>query len=224
MLLLWQIGESLAIRPNYLAYFNEAAGGPARGYTHLVDSSADWGQDLPALKTWLDDHATIIDGKPLYLAYFGTADPRSYEINATLLPENHSLDDRSFSRLSSGIYCISATTLQSVYAREIGPWCIDYERNYQSVLADMRRYRKTAADSSARAALMANNGAIPWLKKIKGFERLRFERLCAYLRHRSPNTQVGYSIFVFDLNDDEINRALYGPPAELTQDLCVSGL
>ena len=76
ILFLWQIGESFAIRPNYLAYFNEVAGGPARGYEHLVDSSVDWGQDLPALKRWLDAHPAIVDGKPLYLAYFGTADPR----------------------------------------------------------------------------------------------------------------------------------------------------
>jgi len=69
----------------------------------------------------------------------------------------------------------------------------------------------------------ANDGAIPELKKIREFERLRFERLCAYLRHRSPIAQVGYSIFVFDLNDQEINRAIYGPPAELRQNVSVAG-
>ncbi len=52
--LIWQIIESFSIRPDYLAYFNQVAGGPANGYHHLVDSSLDWGQDLPALKTWLD--------------------------------------------------------------------------------------------------------------------------------------------------------------------------
>jgi Dolichyl-phosphate-mannose-protein mannosyltransferase len=223
MLLFWQIGESLAIRPNYLAYFNEVAGGPARGYRHLVDSSVDWGQDLPALKTWLDQHGAIVDGKPLYLAYFGTADPRSYEINATLLPENHSPNARTFAHLTGGVYCISATTLQSAYAKEIGPWCKDYEQRYRSALSEMQRYHGTASDPASRAALIANDGAIPWLKKIKEFERLRFERLCAYLRHRSPTAQVDYSIFVFDLSNDEIKSALYGPPAELTQDICVSG-
>src|SRR5262249_21373214 len=76
ILLLWQIGESIAISPNYLAYFNEIAGGPSRGYDRLVDSSLDWGQDLPALKCWIENHATIVHGKALYLAYFGTADPR----------------------------------------------------------------------------------------------------------------------------------------------------
>ena len=224
ILFLWQIGESFAIRPNYLAYFNEVAGGPARGYEHLVDSSVDWGQDLPALKRWLDAHPAIVDGKPLYLAYFGTADPCAYGINATLLAQNSSANERNFAHLTCGAYCISATTLQSVYAKEIGPWCADYERRYRSAVAEMQRYRTTPSDPSARVAQIAHDDAISWPKKIKEFERLRLERLCAYLRHRRPTAQVGYSIFVFDLNEDEINRALYGPPAELSPGIRVSGL
>src|SRR5205814_2137227 len=103
ILFLWQISESFAIRPNYLAYFNEVAGGPSRGYQHLVDSSLDWGQDLPALKAWLDDHHAMIDRKPLYLAYFGTADPRSYEINAKFIsPEGKTSRDQTFERLNGG--------------------------------------------------------------------------------------------------------------------------
>jgi hypothetical protein len=223
VLVLWQIGESFAIRPNYLAYFNEAAGGPGRGYKHLVDSSLDWGQDLPALKTWLDEHPAIVDRKPLYLAYFGTADPRAYEIDAKSISPGKPSRDQTFERLNGGIYCVSATTLQSVYALELGPWCTAYEQSYQTALAEMRRYRKTAPDPSARVSLIANEGALPWQKKIKDFERLRFERLCAYLRHRSPAAQIGYSIFVFDLSDDEINHALYGPPAELSPEICVTG-
>jgi len=223
IILFWQIAESLAIRPNYLAYFNEVAGGPSRGYQHLADSSVDWGQDLPALKTWLDNHSAIVNGKPLYLAYFGTAEPRSYEINAKLLPENHSLGDRVFAPLTGGIYCISATTLQSAYARELGQWCVPYEQHYQAAAAGIRRYHDTASDPARRVAMIANDGALNWAKKIKDFERLRFERLCAYLRHQAPAAQIGYSVFVFELTDDEVNRALYGPPAELTQDVFVSG-
>ena len=71
--------------------------------------------------------------------------------------------------------------------------------------------------------MIANDGALNWAKKIKDFERLRFERLCAYLRHQAPAAQIGYSVFVFELTDDEVNHALYGPPAELTRDVCVSG-
>jgi hypothetical protein len=222
-LLLWQIGESFAIRPNYLAYFNEVAGGPARGYKHLVDSSLDWGQDLPALKTWLDDHRAIVDRKPLYLAYFGTADPRWYEIDANqLAPEKRSASDRN-AALTGGVYCISATTLQSVYTLELGPWCAPYEQYYQAAAAEIRRYHNTASDPARRVAMITNDGPLNWAKKIKDFERLRFERLCAYLRHQAPAAQIGYSVFVFELTDDEVNRALYGPPAELAREVCVSG-
>jgi hypothetical protein len=223
ILLLWQMAESFVIRPNYLTYFNEAAGGPGRGYSHLVDSSLDWGQDLPALKTWLDGHPTLVDGKPLYLAYFGTADPRWYEINANLLaPEKRSVGDRSLA-LTRGLYCISATTLQNVYALEIGPWCMPYEQHYRSALAEMQRYENSLPDPLSRVALTANAAAVPPAKKIKEFERLRFTRLCAYLRHHAPVAQIGYSIFVFDLNDDELSHSLYGPPAELTREVCVRG-
>ena len=223
VLLLWQIGESFAVRPNYLAYFNQIAGGPSRGNEHLVDSSLDWGQDLPALKSWIDSHSAILDRKPLYLAYFGSADPRWYDIDAKRLPEDHSIGDQRFVQLGAGVYCISATTLQSVYAREIGPWSRIYEQQYQAALAEVERYRATASNPSARVALVANDGAVSWVKKIRTYERLRFERLCAYLRHRSPDAQVGYSIFVFVLNDDELNRALYHAPAELTRDVAVAG-
>lgn len=65
--------------PNYLAYFNVIAGGPARAYRHLVDSSLDWGQDLPGVKRYIDAHHL---DPPLYLSYFGTASPAYYGIRA----------------------------------------------------------------------------------------------------------------------------------------------
>ena len=52
---------------------------------------------------------------------------------------------------------------------------------------------------------------------------MRFSRLCAYLRHREPVARIGYSIFVFDMTSDEVDRALHGPPAELTQENTVIG-
>jgi Dolichyl-phosphate-mannose-protein mannosyltransferase len=224
LLVLWQMVESFAIRPNYLAYFNEGAGGPSRGYKHLADSSVDWGQDLPALKTWLDEHGAIIDTKPVYLAYFGTADPRFYGIDAKSLVEDRLSSQHSVEGLTGGVYCISATTLQSLYARELGPWCLDYEQQYRSTLRELRRYRTPGAAPSTNVALIANNTVVPPEKTIKEFERLRLERLCAYLRHHDPIAQIGYSIFVFDLKNDEIKRALYGPPAELSRAVQVRGL
>ena len=223
LLLLWQIGESVWVRPNYLSYFNQVAGGSQNGYQHLVDSSLDWGQDLPTLKSWMDDHRFITNEKPFYIAYFGAADPKAYGIEAKALPEDHSTGNMTFGPLRDGLYCISATTLQSLYAREAGPWSEPYEQKYQTTLHEIQRYRRTASDPSARVSLIANEGALAWGKKIHLFERLRFERLCAYLRHRPPDARIGYSIFVFDLTDDELDRALFGAPAELTPAICVIG-
>ena len=58
-----------------MAYFNAIAGGPAHGYRHLVDSSLDWGQDLPGVQRYLDQHKPA---GPLYLAYFGVGSPNYY--------------------------------------------------------------------------------------------------------------------------------------------------
>src|SRR5206468_1049993 len=53
------------VHPEYLAYFNEVAGGIKGGRTHLLDSNLDWGQDLHELKRFLHDHPI----QPLSLAY-----------------------------------------------------------------------------------------------------------------------------------------------------------
>lgn len=221
LLLLAQIADSLAARPNYLAYFNQIAGGPGNGYRHLVDSSLDWGQDLPALKSWIDNHGAIVDGKPLYLAYFGTADARYYGIEAKSISQGLSSRGRPPTRLSGGIYFVSATELQSLYADEIGPWCTQYEDAYKTALAGLREYRSAAA---AKIMPIGNEEAIPLARKMKNLEELQVARLCAYLRHRAPMAQIGYSIFVFDLSNEELNRTLYGPPVELSPTASVRGL
>ena len=54
------------------------AGGARGGLRILGDSNLDWGQDLPALAKWQREQAP---DKTLYLAYFGTADPRAHGLN-----------------------------------------------------------------------------------------------------------------------------------------------
>src|SRR5690606_33111237 len=49
-LLLWHAAAAAAIAPHFLAFFNPLGGGPRNGWRHLVDSSLDWGQDLPGLR------------------------------------------------------------------------------------------------------------------------------------------------------------------------------
>ena len=74
--------ETAVCFPNYLAYFNILAGGPANGYRHLVDSSLDWGQDLPNVKRYIEAHH--VSG-PTYISYFGTASLDYYKVPAKYL-------------------------------------------------------------------------------------------------------------------------------------------
>jgi len=66
--------------PNYVAYFNGIVD-PADGYRHLSDSSFDWGQELPSVKSYIDRKK--LTGH-LYLSYFGSASPIAYGIRAQL--------------------------------------------------------------------------------------------------------------------------------------------
>jgi 4-amino-4-deoxy-L-arabinose transferase-like glycosyltransferase len=81
--------EALYRYPNYLAYFNVIAGGPARGYRRLIDSSLDWGQDLPGLRRYLDRQP---GSDRAYLSYFGNARPSYYQIPAVHLPSDPGWD------------------------------------------------------------------------------------------------------------------------------------
>jgi hypothetical protein len=111
-LALWHVGAALWIHPHYLAYFNELAGGPSRGYRILVDSSLDWGQDLRGLKPYMEAHGIA----RVKLSYFGTADPAYYGIPHDLLPSYLPLPrevERSFA--AGDVLAVSATNLQGVY-------------------------------------------------------------------------------------------------------------
>jgi hypothetical protein len=80
VLLLPGLAVEAALRfPNYLAYFNGLVR-PAEAYRQVVDSSLDWGQELPALKRELSNSSPT---ERRYLAYFGAASPRHYQLRAT---------------------------------------------------------------------------------------------------------------------------------------------
>jgi Dolichyl-phosphate-mannose-protein mannosyltransferase len=200
--LVWFVFESFWIRPNYLAYFNELSGGPSNGYKHLVDSSLDWGQDLPGLQSWLETNRN--DATPVYLSYFGTSSPEYYGIDAIQL-HNADVSHGTVPELHAGIYCIGATMLQCMYnIPAIGPWALPYEVEYQKLLQAVR-------SNSANQATLDR------------FQRYRFARLAAFLRKRAYDAQIGHSILIYRLSEAEISKALNGRPAELQDKIEVRG-
>lgn len=73
-MLAWQAASVLRVHPSYLAYFNELAGGPERGWHYVVDSNIDWGQDLKRLTQFVEQRQI----PEIYLDYFGAADTSYY--------------------------------------------------------------------------------------------------------------------------------------------------
>jgi Dolichyl-phosphate-mannose-protein mannosyltransferase len=56
MLILWQAWTALHAFPNYIPYFNEAAGGASRGPAILDDSNVDWGQGVKLAAEYVRAH------------------------------------------------------------------------------------------------------------------------------------------------------------------------
>jgi len=82
LLLAWMLAAAATAHPNHIAYFNEAAGGPAGGHRYLADSNLDWGQNLPALAAYMNEEN--IDR--VYLAHFGFVDPGLYGVDYFTAP------------------------------------------------------------------------------------------------------------------------------------------
>jgi 4-amino-4-deoxy-L-arabinose transferase-like glycosyltransferase len=119
----WLAVASLSAHPDYLAYFNEAAGGPAGGHRILLESNLDWGQDLTTLARWLRARGN----PPVWLAYFGREDPRRYGIQARPLPG---------CRPVTGLVAISRNVRAGLYQGGFGAppaGCFDWLDAYQPV-------------------------------------------------------------------------------------------
>jgi len=203
--LVWQIGEALRTRPHHLAYFNAIVGGSDQGWRHLVDSSLDWGQDLPALKTWLDRHAP---GERIFHSYFGTGSAFYEGIRAVELPR---MPDFHFPHpwhaLDAGVYAVSASMLQQVYSNYRGPWTIENENQFQS----LRKLEPTLLayfwEPARRPALDRERPADQWIALWKTYEALRFARLCHYLRVRRPDAIVAHTVLIYRLTAAEVVAA-----------------
>lgn len=89
VLLVWQAATSLHAAPGYMAYANEAWGGPSQVHRYLSDANSDWGQQLKEAKRYLDERGI----KACWFAYFpdGAVDPIDYGIPCKRLPTTDTL-------------------------------------------------------------------------------------------------------------------------------------
>lgn len=207
-LLIWHAAESWRVRPHYLAYFNQIVGGPENGWRHLVDSSLDWGQDLPGLRAWLKDNA---GEETVSLSYFGTGDPVHEGIRAIALPALPEVGTaRRWHRLKPGVYAISATMLQQVYSRHRGSWTAEFELEFQRLRELEPDFLAFQDDPARREDLLKKAPRERWRAGWATYESLRFARLCHYLRLKQPIATIGFSILIFRLDASEIEAVTRG--------------
>lgn len=208
-LLVAQTVEAVVARPFFLAHFNLLAGPADQRWKHLVDSSLDWGQELPALGDWLREKSH--PSEPLHLTYFGVGDPRHEGITATsFAPYFASWTTPVLKPLSPGLFCISATSLQDPYSPYAGPWTQQKENTF----AQLRR--RIASEPEAWGGPVLNDGTV--LEQLRWhFERARFARLAQYLRVRPPDAVIGRSILVYRLDAREIALAGDLPTGQIAE-------
>ena len=211
--LLLYVVESVWTWPGYLSYFNQAID-RREAYRYVVDSSLDWGQDLPALRRKVDQYrAERGADAPVYVGYFGMVPPAAYGIDAPLLHSFIQPRRTWTGPVRGGMYCISATILQTTTSAYRGRWCEPYEQKYQRLKTTAHTYFD--ADAQTRQALLQKRGQRAWSLLMRRYEDARTARLCAYLRQRQPDDRAGYSILIYHLADDQVHQALEGPPVEL---------
>ncbi len=89
ILLAWQVVTTVRVAPDFVAYGNEAWGGPSAVHRYLSDANVDWGQQLKTVKQYLDtNHITHC-----WFAYFpdGAVAPEDYGVHCHRLPTGTSL-------------------------------------------------------------------------------------------------------------------------------------
>lgn len=124
-LLLWLAIASVRIYPQGLAYFNEFAGGPDNGWKYLADSNIDWGQNLPELQRYADQHNFEHAG----MAYFGLGFPEHFarpgQFDVVPTPFCEVCDVPTVYKPKPGTYAISVNMLLGFF------WTPEYENYFQ---------------------------------------------------------------------------------------------
>ena len=116
ILILWYLYSAVASYPNYLTYFNGAAGGPKNGYKILGDSNLDWGQDIFRIKKYLDEN-NIQDGYILY-PWNGDQALEYYGINLKPLPWEGGENLKGYAVVSTTYYQLADLRWLDQYPRE----------------------------------------------------------------------------------------------------------
>lgn len=108
----------------YLSFFNVLAGGRDGGHRVLLDSSLDWGQDLPRLAAWMRREGL----GQVQLGYHGADEPARFGIAHEDLPGLVLYPTRPPVRPFSGVVVVSPNLLYGLVPRMGDPYAALRER------------------------------------------------------------------------------------------------
>ncbi|MBW1862657.1 MAG: glycosyltransferase family 39 protein [Deltaproteobacteria bacterium] len=126
LMIIGYLTPAIFVFPNYLSYFNLAAGGSSKGHRWLIDSNLDWGQDLPGLKKYMEQKGI----KKINLGYFGRVDPKIYGIDYTIANREA---DEGISAISINFLVGRPYYLLNEKSKELSYIDLNHFENYRSL-------------------------------------------------------------------------------------------
>ncbi|HMD60719.1 MAG TPA: glycosyltransferase family 39 protein [Opitutaceae bacterium] len=172
--------EGFSARRQPLAWFNAAAGGPMSGFKIMVDSSLEWGGDLPDLIAWERNMRTADRDTPLFVCLLGPPGHEHFGLPATNMEwafEN--------GRIRAGYFVFGATRLVGGPTELYGEWTETMRRQW-------------VAEGSP-----AWRGPLP-----HPLAQLAVARIAASCRRLKPDERIGPVYFVYRLDERALERAL----------------
>ncbi|MGZ4789772.1 MAG: glycosyltransferase family 39 protein [Terriglobales bacterium] len=211
-LLVFQAISTSRTYPAYIAYANELWGGPANVHNLLSDSNSDWGQQLKAVKTYLDQRNI----KDCWFIYFaeGVVDYTSYGIPCKPLP---TADSRWVKEPANAPPSIDGTLLISagdLSGFEFGAGALNPYEQFKSLkpvgMIDYGVFVYQGHFDIPLAASISHSQRAEWLRDEKKFpEALAEAQEAVRLAPDAvkPNAQMGD--ILTDLNRAEEARPYY---------------
>ncbi len=157
------------------------------------------------MKQWLDAHPS--EAMHVYLAYFGTASPKYYGIDAAMLPGFFNrLQPHVPEPLTAGTYCISATLVEGIYLQIPGKWNAVFEELYQAMSpASCSLTDRPPDDPEALQKLDRRRNTAGYRQIIRALRGLAAGPTCARSCERDePDFNVGHSILIYQLTEADV--------------------
>jgi hypothetical protein len=174
--------EGLSARRQPLAWFNGLAGGPMHGWRIMVDSSLEWGGDLPDLIAWERDLREADRDSPVYVSLLGPAGHEHTGLQAVNMGWAF-----EFGPIRPGYFVFSATRLAGGPLEHYGEWNDKLGQEWRS------------------------GGASAWHGPLPhALAQLAVARLAASCRDLQPSERIGPVYFVYHLDEKALERALDG--------------